>query len=127
MKFVSKMIFCASLLSCSALFSQSAITVNPGDAKFLSGCGVRQDDIKTIPNLTSVGQRKLLVILRFDGRECNDLKPFKESRDFLRVFTPPPSQCPAPPADWDPDFVTSAELEYINKVDRDILDKILRN
>jgi hypothetical protein len=130
MKFASYIAFCAILLCCPALRSQSAITpitLSADDAKFLSGCGVLQEDIKVIPKLPSAGQRKILMILHFDGRECNDLKPFKDSRDFLRKFTPPPSKAPWPPAGYDDNFLTKAESDNVNKIEKEILDRILRN
>jgi hypothetical protein len=127
MKYVSYIAFCIILLCCPAVRSQSALTLSADDVKFLSGCGVLQEDIKVIPNLPSAGQRKIMMILRFDGRECTDLKPFKDSRDFLRKFTPPPSESPFPPVGWTRDFVTPAEGDYISKVNKDIMDRILGN
>lgn len=90
---------------------------------FLSGCGVQQGDIKVIPNLPRDGQLWIWGILRADDRACSDLNAFKASRDFLREFTPPPSEVPVPPAEYDPNFITRDELDYINKVNKAILDK----
>jgi hypothetical protein len=123
MKYVSYVLFCAILLCCPALRSQSAITLSADDVKFLSSCGVRQDDINVIPNLPSDGQDKILAILRKDGRGCNDFKDFKDSRDFLRKYTPRPSDLPISPAGFDRDFLTSAELAYVNDVNMGILAK----
>jgi hypothetical protein len=107
--------------------SQPAITLSADDVKFLGDCGVLQEDIKVIPKLPSAGQRRILLILRFDGRECNDLKIFKDCRNFLRKFTPPPNESPWPPVGWTRDFVTLAEGDYISKVNKEILDRINRN
>ena len=125
MKHVSCVLFCAILLCCPVLRSQSVLTLSADDVKFLSGCGVRQDDIKAIPNLPSDGQDAISLILSNKNRKCSYLKHFIDSRDFLRQFTPPPSECPVPPNDYEWYFLTPAELEYINKVDKDILDRIL--
>ncbi|MGB9405904.1 MAG: hypothetical protein WCA89_00100 [Terracidiphilus sp.] len=120
MKFLPYAAFCAILL-CPALHSQSALTLSTADVKFLSGCGVRQDDINVIPNLPSAGQGKILAILRKDGSGCNDFKDFKDSRDFLRKYTPRPSDLPSSPAGFDRDFFTSAESDYVNDVNMGIL------
>jgi hypothetical protein len=127
MKYVSYIAFCAVLLCCPATRSISALTLSAADVKFLTGCGVLQEDIKVIPNLPRAGQLTLSGILRSDDRECNDLKPFKDSRDFLRKFTPPPSKAPWPPAGYDNNFLTKAESDYVNKIEKDILDRIFRN
>jgi len=121
MKYLPYMVFCAILSCCPALRSQSALTLSADDAKFLSSCGVTQDDIKVIPNLPSAGQAKILAILSKDGRECSDLAPFNHSRDYLRKFTPPPTEMPTTPAGYDKDFFTSAELAHVNDVDMGIL------
>jgi hypothetical protein len=127
MKYASYIAFCAILLCCPALRSQPAITLSANDVKFLTGCSVLQEDIKVIPNLPRAGQRKIMMILHFDGRECNDLKPFKNSRDFLRKFTPPPSMNPPPPAGYDNNFLTTAEVDYVVKVEQEVADKLLKN
>jgi hypothetical protein len=126
MKYVSYVAFCAILLCCPGMHSQSALTLSADDVKFLSGCGVKQDDIKVIPNLPSAGQRKLLVILRSSGRACSDLISFTNTRDYLRKYTPPPSVSPVPPKWYDTDFYTKAESDYVNKINNDLLDKLLK-
>jgi hypothetical protein len=128
MKYVPYIAFCAILLSCPALHSQSALTLSGDDVKFLDSCGVLQDDIHVIPNLSSAGQGKILAILRKDGRGCNDLKDFKDSRDLLRKYTPPPSDLPESPAGFDRDFLTSTELAHVNDVNMGILaSKVIEN
>jgi hypothetical protein len=128
MKYVPHIAFCAILLCCPALRSQSAPTLGADDVKYLDSCGVRQDDIDVIPNLASAGQGKILAILRKIGRGCDDFKGFKDSRDFLRQYTPPPSDLPASPAGFDRDFLTSAELAYVDHVESGILaSKIVAN
>jgi hypothetical protein len=114
MKYVSYVLFCAILLCCPVLHSQSALTLSADDVKFLRGCGVRQDDINVIPKLPSDGQIEMTVIL--DAKRCSvpSLKDFIGTRDYLRKFTPPPSVSPEAPVHYDLDFVTLAEREYIN-------------
>ena len=127
MKSVSYVAFCAILLCCPAMRSQSAITLSADDVKFLNSCGVRQDDISTIPNLPSAGQAKISALLRKDGRACSDMKAFMDSRDYLRKYTPAPSVAPVPPKGYDTDFLTKAEWAYVTKVDGDILNRALGN
>jgi len=128
MKYVSHMAFYAILLCCPALRSQSVLTLSADDVKYLDSCGVRQDDVNVIPNLSSAGQGKILAMLRKDGRGCNDLKDFRDSRDFLRKYTPQPTDLPESPAGFDRDFLTSAELDYVNHVDSGILaQKVVEN
>jgi hypothetical protein len=113
------------LLCCPAMRGQAALTLSADDVKFLSGCGVRQDDIKVISNLTSAGQTKILAVLRKDSRQCSDLLSFTNTRDYLRKYTPPPSISPIPPKWYDTDFLTKAEDDYVNKINNDLLDKLL--
>jgi hypothetical protein len=47
-----------------------------------------------------------------------DGKRFIETRDYLRKFTPHPSECPEPPVNYWKDFLTSAEEEYISKISK---------
>ncbi|HME58454.1 MAG TPA: hypothetical protein VKF63_08950 [Terracidiphilus sp.] len=126
MKYASYVAFCAILLCCPALRSQSILTLSADDVKFLSGCGVLQEDIKVIPNLPSAGQHKILVILRKNGRECSDIKSYKDTRDHLRKYTPPPSVVPMPPKGYDMDFFTKAEYDYVSKTNNDLLEKLLK-
>lgn len=102
-------------------------TLIADDVKFLNGCSVRQDDIQVIHNLPSAGQCKLLVILRKDDRDCNELTSFKNSRDFMRMYTPVPSRAPHVPEGYDIDFLTKAELDYMSKIDEDILNGLLKD
>jgi hypothetical protein len=93
--------------------------------KFLSGCDVRQVDIKVIPSLPDAGQHKILIILRSGYKKCGDLDSFKSSRDYLRRYTPPPSVSPVPPKGYDLDFLTKAEFDYVGKINEDLLMKLL--
>ena len=129
MKYFLYATFCAILLCCSALRGQSALTLSAADVKFLSGCGVRQDDIKVIPKLDSEGQERMVDLLSATSHKCSspELKDFMETRDYLRKFTPPPSTNPEPPVNYQSHFLTSAEQEYINNQSKAILDKALRN
>jgi len=115
-KYVSYIAFCAILLCCPALRSQSAITLSADDVKFLSDCGVRQEDIKVIPKLDSEGQRRMSYILSAKSGGCGSpsLEDFIETRDYLRKFITPPSKCPEAPVHYQLHFLTSAEQEYTN-------------
>jgi hypothetical protein len=126
MRYLSSMIICTILVCSPVLRSQSVLTLSDDDVSFLNSCGVRQDDIKVIPNLPSAGQAKILAILRKDGRECSDIKAFIDSRDYLRKYTPPPSVAPVPSKGYDTDFLTQAEWDYVKKVDSWILEKLLQ-
>ncbi len=116
MKQVSYVLFFAILLCCPVLRGQSAITLSDDDVKFLSDCGVRQEDVKVIPKLDSEGQERMSDILAAKKFECRspDLRDFKETRDYLRKFTTPPSECPEAPVHYQMHFLTSAEREYTN-------------
>jgi len=128
MKHVPYIAFYAILLCCPALRSQSTLTLSADDVKYLDSCGVRQDDINVISNLSSAGQGKILAILHRDGRGCDDFKDFKDSRDFLRKYTPPPTDLPESPAGFDRDFLTSTELAQVDNVNMGILaSKVIEN
>ena len=109
MKYLSYVTFCAILLCCSILRGQSAITLSAADVKFLSGCGVRQDDIM-IAKLDSEGQERMLDLLSATSHSpvFTELKDFMETRDYLRKFTPTPSTNPEPPVNYQSHFLTSA-------------------
>ena len=81
MKYVSYVTFCAILLCCPALRGQPALTLSADDVKFLSGCGVRQDDIKVIPKLPSEGQNEIADILYAKICDHPALKSFIDTRD----------------------------------------------
>jgi len=121
MKYVSYVAFCAILLCCSVVRSQSAHTLSADDVKFLSSCGALQDDVTVIPKLPSDGQVQIRLILASPHRKCSMLERFIYSRNYLRKFTPQPNTVPSPSPEWDANFVTSAELEYIDKVVKEIL------
>ena len=80
MKYFLYATFCAILLCCSALRGQSALTLSAADVKFLSGCGVRQDDIKVIPKLDSEGQERMVDLLSATSHKCSspELKDLME-------------------------------------------------
>ena len=129
MKHIQYLVLSSILLCCPAMQSQQTLTLSTDDVKFLSGCGVRQDDFKVIPKLESEGQERMSVILAAKKFECRapDLRDFKETRDYVRKFTPPPSECPEGPAHYQLDFVTLAEREYINKLCTEIYERDHRN
>ncbi|MFZ1964196.1 MAG: hypothetical protein WAU78_12160 [Roseiarcus sp.] len=93
------------------------------DVKFLKGCDIAQADIDVISKLARVGQMKIGGILMANDRQCTDLKPFQATRKFSRVFNPPPSSIPVPPIEYDADYLTQAELGFINKWEKDMLVK----
>ncbi len=126
MKYVPTMVFCALLLCCPVLRSQPVLTLSTDDVQFLNKCGVQQSDIDAIPNFPSTGQAKILAVLRKHGRTCKDLKFFKDCRDALRKFTPPPSDLPDTPKGWeDYDLLTSAEKQYVLNVEADVFAKAM--
>ena len=128
MKYVSYITFCVILLCSPALRGQSALTLSAEDVKFLSSCGVLQDDINVIPKLPSDGLDIISLKLSSKSRKCSSFKHFMDTRDYLRKFTPPPSVCPSPPDGYDPAYyLTPTEAEYISKVLKEILDRNLRN
>jgi len=120
MKHFSSLVFCAVLLSCPAIYSLPVLAAD--DAMFLESCGVQQGDIKVIPNLPRAGQLSLWGILRADDRMCSDLKAFKDTRDFLKKFTPPPAEIPMPPDKYDNNFLTKEETDSINKIEKQIME-----
>jgi hypothetical protein len=123
-KYFQYIVICVVLLSCSSLYGQSVLAVSANQIKFLNSCSVLQGDIDVIHKLPIAGQRKILAILRNHGRECGDLKDFKNTRDYIRLYTPPPEVSPRPPMGWDMDFLTEAESNYMSKIDGDHLNKL---
>jgi len=111
-----------ALLLCGSATAQVE-PASADDAAWMKSCGVRQDDIDVIPKLNDVAEFKLNKVLR--KRECAGLQPFMATRDFLRLFTPPPTRAPMPPRGFDNDFLTQAESDHINQIDQAILDKLL--
>jgi len=123
MKYIPSMVVAALLLCTPALKAQAALSAD--DVKFLKGCGVSQADINVIPNLTRIGQNKVRsILIDVEARTCDDVAPYIASRDFIKKFTPPPNQSPMPPRGYDNDFLTLAESQYVNSVNRSILDKV---
>jgi hypothetical protein len=122
MKFIPSLVFAALLLCYPSLKAQAAL--NADDVKFLKGCSISQADIDVTPNLPRAGQNKLRGFLLSEGRTCEDIAPFKATREFLKVFTPPPNQSPLPPKEYDRDFLTQAEADYVTNVNKGILDKL---
>ncbi|MGB9409393.1 MAG: hypothetical protein WCA89_17800 [Terracidiphilus sp.] len=126
MKYVLNVVFCALLLFCPALRGQSVLTLSTDDVQFLNKCGVLQSDINVIPNLPSSGQAKILAVLHKHNRACKNLQFFKDCRDALRKFTPPPSVLPSTPKGWsDYDLLTSAEKDYVLNVEADYFAKAI--
>ena len=114
MKHIPYLVLSSILLWSPAMQSQPTLTLSTDDVKFLSGCGVREDDIKVIPKLDSEGQERMSDILAAKKAGCGspDLRDFRETRDYLRKFTTPPSECPKGPAHYQMHFLTPAEREY---------------
>lgn len=109
---------------CGAAMAQTK-PIGGADAAWMKSCGVRQDDIDVVPKLNDVAEFKLNKALR--KRECDGLRPFMASRDFVRLFTPPPSKAPMPPKGFDNDYLTQAESDRINEIEKAILDRLLNN
>jgi hypothetical protein len=125
MGYALSIVFATMLLCFPAMKAHAALALNANDVKFLNGCGAKEEDIKVIPTLSRHGQVKVIGILHLDDKiVCSDIKDFKDTRDFLRVFTPPPSTSPVPPNGYDADFLTQDELNYINKINRGITEKL---
>ena len=111
----------AGLILCEPAAAQP---VSAEDAAWMKSCGVRQDDIDIVPQLNDVAEFKLTKVLR--KRDCSDLQPFMATRDFWRLFTPPPAKAPMPPKGFDNDFLTQAESDRINAIEQAILDRLLK-
>jgi hypothetical protein len=102
--------------------SQTAITLSADDVKFLSGCGVLQEDIKVIPKLPSDGQDTISMILASSRKKCSSqyIQDFIATRDYWRKFTPIPSVIPMPPPGYKQYFLTDAEQEFIARIIRSV-------
>jgi hypothetical protein len=116
------MLFC-----CPFVNAQDNLTAD--DIKFLKSCNIEQSDIDVIPKLPPDGKEKIELVLESHKKNCNMpiLREFKATREFLRKFTPPPETCPMPPVNYDNNFLTKEETDYINNVDKKILDKTFEN
>jgi hypothetical protein len=127
MKHIPSMVLAVIILCFPALKAQAQFTPTNDDAIFLKSCGLSQTDIIAIPNLTEDGQANLQMALGSNLKKCTNpvIKAFKATRDFLRVFTPPPPQCPMPPNEYDSNYLTPDELAYVNSTNKSIMDKIL--
>jgi len=119
MKYIPSMVFGAMILCYPAMRVQAA----PDDdlAKYLKSCKVAQADVDVVPQLPPDGQDKLQYLV---GKDCAKLKSFQATRNYLRQFTPPPSKSPMPPQGMDNDFLTPKESDYVNNVNKNILDKL---
>jgi hypothetical protein len=128
MRYALSIVFATMLLCFPALKAYAALALNANDVKFLNGCGIKEEDIKVIPTLSRHGQVKLIGILHLDDKiSCSDIQDFTDTRGFLREFTPPPSKSPVPPNGYDVDFLTRDELNYINKINKEIIDKLFNH
>jgi hypothetical protein len=91
------------------------------DTAFLTGCLVERSDVDVIPRLGKEARDK--IFLWIDSGDCEKLKPFKATREFLKKYTPPPDTTQMPPKGYDRIFLTAEESEYINDINKRILDK----
>ena len=126
MKLVLVAMAVSVMLLCSrAVTAQGKLTAD--DVSFLRSCGVAQADIDVIPSLPADGQDGLQLVFESARKNCNmpPVKAFKATRDFLKRFTPPPTESPSPPAEYDPIYLTPAEVSHVTTVNRRILDKAL--
>jgi len=112
----------AGLMLCEAAAAQVQ-PVGEADAAWMRSCGVRQDDIDVVPQLSDVAEFKLNKALRV--RQCDALKPFTATRDYVRLYTPPPAHAVRPPKGFDNDFMTRAESDRINDINQAILDRLM--
>ena len=95
------------------------------DIAFLQGCNVEQADIDVIPGLPEDGRTNLELVLEYPRRHCDmqAVKAFKETREYLRKFTPPPEVIPMPPGEYNRIYLTPAEAEYVIEISKRILDE----
>ena len=125
--FLMSFILTIMLFCCPFAKAQDNLTAD--DIKFLKSCNIEQSDIDVIPKLPPDGKEKIELVLESNKKNCNMpiMKEFKATREFLRKFTPPPESCPMPPVNYSSDFLTKEETDYINNVDKKILDKTFEN
>ena len=99
---------------------------NAEDAAFLKDeCRISQTGIQVMPKLSDKGQAKLQGLLA--KRDCAELKAFQSTREYLKKYTPPPSVSPKPPKEYDIDFLTQTELDYINHTNKLILARLMES
>jgi hypothetical protein len=105
-------------------YPPTAVQASPTDevSQFLTGCKITADDVKAAPKLPAEGQKKLQTLAA--AKDCSALKNFQATREYLRKFKPPPEQSPMPPKGFDNDFLTQDESDYVNQVNKSILDKL---
>jgi len=120
------LLFTAILLCCPALKAH-AITLTAEDVKFLRSCDVEQADIDVIPKLPSDGQEKLGLVLKSSQKNCDmeTIKSFKATREFIKKYTPPPTEAPKPVAGWRDYFLTKAEYNYMRDINNRLFEQLL--
>ena len=96
--------------------------VTAGDIAFLTkDCQIAQTDVDVIPRLKEEVRARILA--RVDAKDLDGLKAFKATRDYLRLFSPPPSTSPPTPKGYDPGYFTAEEWGRVNAALTDILRK----
>jgi hypothetical protein len=126
MKITFMALMLVMLLYCPSVKAEDNLTAE--DVKFLKSCNVQQADIEVIPKLPADGHENIQLVLESRRRNCDRpmIKSFKDTRDFLRKFTPPPAESPSPPAGYEPNFLTPEELKYITDINKRILDETFK-
>lgn len=97
------------------------IKISKNDVEFLTKqCHFDSADIDIIPKLNR--RAKLLVKACLSSRDsdCTLLEGFKQTREHVRKFTPPPEDWILPPADYNRIYITKEELSYMDKINNRI-------
>jgi hypothetical protein len=82
------------------------------DIDFLTQqCHIDPADIDVIPKLNR--RAKITLKAYLAERDCTLMEPFKNTREFLKKFTPPPDISPLPPRGYSRDYLTEEEVRYI--------------
>ncbi len=94
---------------------------NAQDSAFLKRCLIERADVDVIPRLDKDARDR--IFLWIDSGDCEKLKPFKVTREFLKKYTPPPDSAQMPPKGYDSQFLTADEQNHISEVNKRILDR----
>jgi hypothetical protein len=126
MKKIAVTVIVLTLVFTAASLSFAATDLTTQDVEFLTKqCHIDQADVNVIPKLPEDGRELLSLLIA--KRDCKRLEPFKATREYLKKYTPPPKESIMPPKGFKNDFLTQAESDYIDDINKRILDKILRD
>jgi len=90
------------------------------DIEFLTKqCRIDPADVNVIPKLNRRAKSTIRVFL--SESDCTLMEPFKQTREFLKKFTPPPEQSPLPPQYYSRDYLTEEEGNYITEINSRII------